>query len=126
VPVAPSSLTLSDLDRRVEQMLAADTVVVSRQRKGTEVTDDIRPAILSLRLDDAQDESPGGFGLECELAAKPRGLRPSELVAGLGPDLEERQVRRMHQWIERDGARWEPLSAPAAATTAPHALERAL
>jgi radical SAM-linked protein len=126
VPVAPSSLALSDLNRRVEQMLAADTVVVSRQRKGTEVTDDIRPAILSLRLDDAQDGSPGGFGLECELAAKPRSLRPSELVAGLGPDLEERQVRRMHQWIERDGARWEPLPAPAAATTAPHALERAL
>jgi len=126
VPVAPSSLALSDLNRRGEQMLAADCVVVSRQRKGTEVTDDIRPSILSLRLDDAQDESPGGFGLECELAAKPRSLRPSELVAGLGPDLEERQVRRMHQWIERDGARWEPLPAPAAATTAPHALERAL
>jgi radical SAM-linked protein len=125
VPVTPTSVAVSDLNRRVEEVLAAGTVVVSRQRKGTEVTDDIRPSILSLHTHDLEDESAGGIGLECVLAAKPRSLRPSELVAALGPDLEEREVRRLHQWIERDGARWEPLPSPTAATTAPHALERA-
>jgi hypothetical protein len=113
---------LSDLDDRVTQVLEAASVVVSRQRKGTEVTDDIRPAILTLRL---HDETADGMRLECDLATRPRSLRPSELVAALGPALEERHVRRLHQWIERDGARWEPLPAPTAATTAPHALERA-
>jgi hypothetical protein len=45
----------------------------------------------------------------------------------LDPGLEERQVRRLHQWILRDGARREPLVAaePIGATAAPHALERA-
>jgi radical SAM-linked protein len=111
-----------DLDARIRRVLEASEVIVSRQRKGTEVTDDIRPAILSLHL---LDEIPDGVWLDCELATHPRGLRPSELVAALGPELEPRQVRRLHQWIERDGARLEPLSAPLAATDAPHALERA-
>jgi radical SAM-linked protein len=123
--VGPAESTTTaplDLDSRVRQVLDAAVLVVSRQRKGTEVTDDIRPGILSLRL---RDQSLDGIGLECDLATRPRSLRPSELVAGLGPGLEERQVRRLHQWIERDGARWEPLPAPTAATTAPHAWERA-
>jgi radical SAM-linked protein len=106
----------------VERVLDADRLVVTRLRKGTEVTDDVRPAILSIRL---LDEAPDGVWLECDLATRPRSLRPSELVAALGPGLEEREVRRLHQWIERDGARWEPLSAPPAATDAPHALGRA-
>jgi radical SAM-linked protein len=123
--VAPTESTTTaafDLDRRVRQVLDAATVVVSRNRKGTEVIDDIRPAILSLRV---RDQTLDGTGLECDLATRPRSLRPSELVAGLGPGFEERQVRRLHQWIERDGARWEPLPGPTAAPTAPHAWERA-
>jgi radical SAM-linked protein len=121
-PVVAATRAVADLEQRVEQVMSAATLVVSRQRKGTEVTDDIRPAILSLRL---HDETVDGIGLECDLATRPRSLRPSELVAGLGPGLEERHVRRLHQWIERDGARWEPLPAPAAATSASHAWERA-
>ena len=121
-PVESTTSAAVDLDILVAQVLEAATVVVSRQRKGTEVTDDIRPAILSLCV---CDETTDGTRLECELATKPRSLRSSELVAALAPGLEERHVRRLHQWIERDGARWEPLPAPAAATSAPHALERA-
>jgi hypothetical protein len=117
-----ASADSSGLAPSVERVLDADRLVVTRLRKGTEVTDDIRPAILSIRL---LDEAPDGVRLECDLATRPRSLRPSELVAALGPGLEEREVRRLHQWIERDGARWEPLSAPPAATDAPHALERA-
>jgi radical SAM-linked protein len=111
-----------DIGPRIDRLLAADALVVSRTRKGREVIEDIRPAILDLRLVDVTDE---GSWIECDLATQPRSLRPTELVAALGPDLEERKVRRLYQWIERDGARWEPLSAPLAATDAPHALERA-
>jgi radical SAM-linked protein len=116
-------VTADDLTSRVERVLGADEVVITRKRKGMDVTDDIRPAILAVRvLDEAPDE---GVWLECDLATRPRSLRPSELLVALGADLDERHVRRLHQWIERDGARWEPLVAPSAATDAPHALERA-
>jgi hypothetical protein len=111
-----------DLEARVSRVLDAAEIVVTRQRKGKDVTEDIRPAICSLRL---VGETHEGVWLECDLATQPRSLRPSELVLALGADLEARNVRRLHQWIERDGARWEPLEAPLAATGAPHALERA-
>jgi radical SAM-linked protein len=117
-----TSISETELAGRVERVLDASSVVVTRQRKGAEVTDDIRPGILSLRTAGAGDE---GIWLECDLTSQPRSLRPSELVAALGTDVEERRVRRLHQWIERDGARWEPLELPLAATTAPHALGRA-
>jgi hypothetical protein len=65
---------------------------------------------------------PPPVQLRAELATQPRGLRPAELLGALGPGLDEVRVRRTHQWIERDGARWEPL--PLGATDAPRALER--
>jgi radical SAM-linked protein len=101
----------------VERALAAESLVITRQRKGQPVTDDVRPAILAVRL--------GGLGptglpvLECDLATQPRGLRPSELLLAVHPDLEEANVCRLHQWIERDGARREPLGLPVDATDAP-------
>ncbi|HZT65708.1 MAG TPA: TIGR03936 family radical SAM-associated protein [Acidimicrobiales bacterium] len=104
-----------DLAPAVEAMLAADSVVITRQRKGQDVTDDIRPAIIRLEFADGV--------LAAELATQPRGLRPSELLAGLGFEPENARVRRTHQWIERDGARWEPI--PLDATDAPLAFGRA-
>jgi radical SAM-linked protein len=117
-PAAPTP----DVDACLGELLAADSVVVTRTRKGRRVEEDIRPAVLALRQ---VDETADGVWLECDLAAQPRSLRPTELATALGPDFEERFVRRLHQWIERDGARWEPLPAPLEATNAPHALERA-
>jgi len=94
----------------VGKALAADHLVVTRERKGHEVTDDIRPAILSLTVVDEVDSTPAH--LEAELATHPRALRPSELVAALDPTLEASRVRRISQWISRgDGAREEPLGA---------------
>ena len=102
----------------VDRLLGADTLVVTRQRKGQDVTDDIRPAILSLEVLAAGEVTTLG----CELATQPRGLRPSELLTGLGLVPDEVHVRRTHQWIERDGARREPI--PLGATDAPHAPGR--
>ena len=130
----------------VASLLESPVLVVPRFRKGEEVLEDVRPGILSLRaLGD--DEVPadllsegavfsgaaslGGGGrsavvwLEADLAAQPRSLRPSDVVRALGPAAAERHVRRLHQWISRDGARWEPVAALPDATDAPHALGRA-
>src|SRR5205085_1236636 len=64
-----------------------------------------------------------GAGLEAELGTQPRGVRPGELLTARDPVVELGLVRRTHQWIERDGARWEPV--PPQATDAPHAEARA-
>jgi radical SAM-linked protein len=104
------------LPARVAGMLAAPSIVITRERKGHTVSDDVRPAILSCSV---IAESL----LECELATQPRGLRPSELLRALDSGLEECSVRRTHQWIARDGAQWEPI--PLDATSAPHAGARA-
>jgi len=102
---------------RVAQVLAADSLFVTRVRKGQSTTDDIRPAILSLAVLDTAV-------LECELATEGRGLRPSELLAAIDPGIEPGRVLRTHQWIQRDGAKWEPVPLLLPATAAPHA-ERA-
>ena len=118
--VEAASVSPAELSGLVERALAADSLVITRQRKGRDVTDDVRSAIVSL---EASATEPV---LLCELATQPRGLRPSELLTAMAPDLEEAAVRRLHQWIQRDGAsREEPLPLPLDATGAPHAWERA-
>ena len=114
--VAPA--TLAVLDERVALAVArvdaSDSVIVSRERKGVVGTDDIRPAILALEY---QGPSPSGPGpsdgmvrLRAELAAQPKAVRPSELLAAIAVDAVAR-VRRTHQWIELEGLRSEPLRA---------------
>jgi radical SAM-linked protein len=116
------------LAARVAAVLSASSVVVTRTRKGDALTDDVRPGILNLQLLGPAGPDPSqGMCLEAELACRPRTLRPSEVLLALDPGLEERQVRRTHQWILRDGARSEPLLEvhPPGATAAPHVLGRA-
>jgi len=99
----------ADVSEHVARCLDATSLVVTRERKGQNVTDDLRPAILSLVAD------PDRPVLTAELATQPRGVRPSELVAVLGDDLSEGRVVRLHQWLSSDGARVEPLPLPPAA-----------
>lgn len=118
IEAAGAGVDVAAIEQCVAQALAAESLVVTRERKGQSATDDIRPAILSLAV------LPAGEGalLECELATQGRGLRPAELLRALDPRLEPGRVLRTHQWIQRDGAKWEPIPLPA--TAAPHA-ERA-
>lgn len=114
----------------VNRALAGDSLVVTRTRKGRQSDDDILPAIRSIVLRDAHDV-PALDGaeevpvLELTLATQPRGARPREVLDALasvgGIDLHDRRVLRTHQWIERGGARLEPLAADAFTP----ALERA-
>ncbi len=92
-----------ELQERVEKVLAAPIVTIRRERKGRQTEDDIRPAILALSV-----TGPNGH-LRAELATHPRGVRPADLVATLGTDAVPGRACRTHQWIERDGARFEPL-----------------
>jgi len=106
--------------RAVERVLAAEELVTTRQRKGHDVTDDLRPLVVALAV---SGSTADGTELTCELATQPRGLRPAELVALLGDGATEGRVLRTHQWMQHDGARQEPLAAQA--TSAPHAEARA-
>jgi radical SAM-linked protein len=118
--------TPDEAEDLVQRALAATSLVITRERKGTAVTDDVRPAVLSVTVAGDPpclalgyvDHAPGAL-LVAELATHPRSLRPAEFLRALSPGLREGHVRRAHQWIVRDGARWEPL--PPGATDAPHA-----
>jgi radical SAM-linked protein len=118
-------IEVPDLDRptlvaRSEALLAAPELVMTRQRKGKDVTDDVRVHLHHLEAVD-RDGVPL---LVAELGAQNRGLRPSELVALLGPEAREVRVCRTHQFTEHDGTRSEPL-AVADPVPAPHAERRA-
>jgi radical SAM-linked protein len=122
-PIGPEQM-----EARVAFVLAAPSVIVARSRKGGLQAEEIRPGILNLRVVGPAGSDPSlGMWLEADLACRPRLLRPADVVAALGSGLEERSVRRTHQWILREGARREPLegAGPDIATEAPHAWERA-
>jgi hypothetical protein len=107
----------------VEQALSAPTLPLVRQRKGKEVADDLRPHVWALRV---VGDHLLGTELEAELGTQPRALRPSELVAVLGPSLTERRVIRMHQWMSLDRARIEPLPFGTQPAPTPDSLLRLL
>jgi radical SAM-linked protein len=123
-------VTASEVARRVERLLDAPTVSVQRERKGRQFDDDLRPSVRSLSLcaPPAGNAADGSTSwLRAELATRPRGVRPRELVEALGTNVVLARARRTQQWIEHDGDRWEPLKADdhVRAVMAPHAMERA-
>ena len=114
--------------------LAATELVVTRERKGQAVTDDVRPAIIALRVlgpvvDVAAPLAPLATGvataLEADLATQPRALRPAELIAAIDPTWVAVGVTRIHQWTQAGGARREVIDLGPAATPPPHAEARA-
>ena len=118
-------LRLADLDATVltdaiGRALAAEALPISTTRKGRDVVEDLRPAFRTLVVH-VDDSAPV---VHAELNTRPRGLRPADLLAALrdlaGCELGtgEDRVLRTHQWIERDGARLEPLEADRATRNA--------
>lgn len=92
--------------RAAESLMAAPEVVVTRERKGATVTDDIRPGISALSAEARPDGTPI---LVAVLNTLPRGIRPSELGIALDLPVARLDVRRTHQWIAPNGVRTEPL-----------------
>jgi radical SAM-linked protein len=118
------------LGTRVESFIRAPSILIRRERKGRETDDDIRANVTALSVTGPVRREPMVEGPICgvrvETTTQPRGVRPAELVQGLGPDLVLARACRTQQWIERDGSRLEPLpwgGAPPG-TDLPHA-ERA-
>lgn len=114
---------LSTTRAAVERLLAAETVVVKRERKGKPVEDDLRPGVLSLHVADEPHDTtdpalPVAVRLVAELGAQPRALRPSELLDALGLPFDDARVRRTHQWIHDGAARRELLPLAPSAITA--------
>ncbi len=109
-----------EMRERVEKLLAAPILTVRRERKGRQAEDDIRPAIRALSVN-----GPNGH-LKAELATHPRSVRPADLVSALGTGAVPGRACRTHQWIERDGARFEPLptSGPVTGDDAPQNARR--
>jgi radical SAM-linked protein len=108
-----------ELDERIERLLAAPTLTVARERKGRQTEDDIRPAVLTLvpiRVNDSEQGEHLIGRMRASLATHPRGARPSDVLSALGTDVVLAKACRTHQWIERDGARFEPLSVSGLAT----------
>ena len=97
------------LTELVERANRATVLEVTQVRKGRASVADVRPAILRLEVLDGT--------LEMELLTQPRGAKPSEVVAAIAGfsspavTLVVGRAVRTHQWIERDGARCEPLDA---------------
>lgn len=110
----------------VDGVLAAPELMVTRQRKGATIVDDIRSGILSVDIREralsntSANESTSAFGvvLQAELATQPRAVRPAELVGALGRGLRADRVVRIQQWTHAGGARQEVIPLPSAATPA--------
>lgn len=98
------------VEQWVQQVLDKDEIPITRERKGKERVDDIRPAILSLEVQGADR----GADILADLATQPRALRPAELLGALDAEFELLVGRRLNQLIASDGARQDPLSVGAA------------
>jgi radical SAM-linked protein len=94
----------------LDRAMARSALPVTRTRKGREVTDDLRPIVRAMTVEGVADLGPV---IDFELSTNPRGARPAEVLAAVGGELVDRQVLRTNQWIERGGARLEPLEADA-------------
>ncbi len=117
-----------ELSAGVERALAASTIQCTVERKGVQADADLRPALLSLAVL-LPVVSGDAARLHMELASAAgtggRTVRPSEVVSALWPHLGAGRVRRVAQWIERDGERREPLPLPPTTALALHASWRA-
>jgi radical SAM-linked protein len=111
-----------ELTSRVAAVMAAGELPVTRTRKGRLEAFDLRPAVCSAEVAGAGERSPV---VVAELETQPRSARPIDLVAALGPDVEEGRVCRVNQWTLVDGARREPLPVLIDAAPSPHAELRA-
>lgn len=92
----------------VEGLLAADAVILERERKGRSVKEDIRPAIATIAM--VPGDLPLSHRLDVRVATQPRGVRPKEIMGGLGGEFSLMRSVRLKQWIETDGHFFEPLA----------------
>jgi radical SAM-linked protein len=93
-----------DLAEAAERLVARESIVVARQRKGVPVQVDIRPSLRRVEVLH-EGTSPS---LWIEAAAAPVTLRPGEVAEAMGFDGATVRCLRLAQWIEQEGRRWAP------------------
>ena len=109
-----ADLPVDALTSAVDRANALDELPVSTTRKGEPVVEDLRPALRRIAVLVQGDGVPS---VSVDASTQPRGLRPADLLdalrglAGAPGQHGGDRVLRTHQWIERDGARLEPLDA---------------
>jgi len=104
-----------DATNLVQCIMDAVELPVQRVRKGRNVVEDVRPGI---RVVSVTQVTEIGATLDMSLDTQPRTVRPTQVLDAVLPNQPLGEVRRLFQWIERDGERREPLSADA--PNAPH------
>ena len=118
-----------EVEALVDRALAAESLVITRQRKGTDVTDDVRPAIVAVAVDrpgracEYRGSRPGGAGRGRAGHPTPQSSTRRAPRRPLAPASARATSGGPTNGCTRDGARWEPL--PLDATDAPHAEVRA-
>ena len=106
--VTVGGTTPEALAAAVASFCSAPELRVPVSRKGVQSVEDVRPSVLALAV-------TGPDVVDVEVATRPRTLRVADVVTGLRTmsaevaSLEELRVVRTRQWIERGGARCEPL-----------------
>ncbi len=109
IDVAETNLEV--VEGALNRALASAEIMVTRERKGKQVTDDLRPLVLTLAVDSPIED---GMRLIAELGTQPRAVRVSELLPALDPPLTELRVHRLHQWIITDDhQRTDPMRVAA-------------
>lgn len=104
-------VTAGDLAQWVDRVLNATTLMITRERKGKQITDDLAPQVCALEVGEPTSR---GVRLLATLGTQPRAARPSEVLAAFESVYRPILIRRTRQWIEQDGARLEPLEVGAA------------
>jgi len=109
---------------RVADLLEASALEVSRERKGRHTTADVRPSLEHLGVVGPLDRDgwDGGLALAARVGTVAPALKVAELIELCAPGVADHRVVRLHQWIEGEGARQEPLPL---ATPLAHAGVRA-
>ncbi len=124
-----SGIDLAEVERRVTDALAAEQLFLEVQRKGKGINVDLRPQIWSLAACSGEAATGTYFTtqngeqvareaagvdapvvLQAELATKPRGVRPDELLRALSLDGFNARISRLAQWTMTDDGRIEPIS----------------
>jgi radical SAM-linked protein len=100
----------AEVGESIERALASPVLEATRTRKGREVVEDVRPLVRAMTVAGAAGDATA---VELEIATQPRSARPGDIVAAVDARLVAERVLRTHQWIERGGARLEPLDADA-------------
>jgi radical SAM-linked protein len=95
------------LETLIDDLQSADTRVVTVERKGRPVEIDVVEQVLAVET--LPGGSPEDTGLLVDLSTDGRSLRPAEFFASFTPPLEPRRVRRLQQWVHREGERVTPL-----------------